>query len=106
MESISIKEYCQENSIQRLSNVRENTNGYKYVTFVDANNEAENIYFTKNSSDSVSVGDSPKSLVDAFILPEVTNEAGETRKKITFNNEYQTVGDLFGIVEPKSEVPA
>ena len=95
MNTTSVKEYCTKHGIQRISAVRENENGYKFMTFVDLDNMSENMYFSKNASERVNVGDAPAIIKDAFIA-ETENEAGEERLKITFT-EYQTVDDLFGI---------
>lgn len=65
--------------------VRENTNGYPFLTFIDAANEAENVYFSKKAAERVSAG----VVVDAqffsrneFKFAETTNNQGESRWKI------------------------
>lgn len=74
--------FAKEQGFNAVSEVRANTNGYKYITLLDSKSgNAENIYLGVEYGTSVAVGTKvdPKTL---FIQPTV-NAAGETRYKIS-----------------------
>jgi hypothetical protein len=59
LRSITVKDWAAEFNLKQIGNggvVNYNTNGYPYITFVDANNEAENIYFSKRGAQMVAEG--------------------------------------------------
>ncbi len=79
--------------------VRENTNKYPYVTFIDDKNVAENIYFSKNASKLVAEGQViALGFFTPFMAAETKNEAGEMRWKLISQGESQRAGieELFG----------
>jgi len=82
----NLVQYAQGNGYNAISKVRANSNGYKYVTFIDTVNPAvaENIYFATAASQLVQVDDVVKA-TDWFTT-EVINAAGEKRTKITNKN--------------------
>jgi hypothetical protein len=90
----TIKEFCATNTISAISNIRENTNGLLYCTFVNKAGKAENIYFSRRATERVTLGDTPKVIKEMFIT-SATNAQGETRLKIAIGGEYTNVADLF-----------
>lgn len=76
--------------------VRENSNNYPYLTFVDANNQAENVYFSKNAATKVAKG---LELDSKFFLPftfiQVENAEKELRWKISLASELRAEIDFF-----------
>ena len=65
--------------------VRENANGYPFITFLTDKNVAENIYFSIKASDKVAAGievDAKFFSRNEFLFAEVKNQQGENRWKI------------------------
>ncbi len=55
--TMSVVEFCKsQNLTEIVPKIRINANGYPYVTFINSDNVATNIYFTVNASDTVSEG--------------------------------------------------
>lgn len=79
----SVSDFCSTKGYNRMSKVRENTNGLKYVTFLQAEevNNSENIYLGKRFGEDVAV-DTQLDPTKLFIT-EVTNDNGEKRLKLT-----------------------
>lgn len=50
LETVTAKNFILGNKLSVVPTVRTNVNGYPYITFIDESNNAENIYFSKNSS--------------------------------------------------------
>lgn len=82
--TLSVQDFMKENGFNQVHReVRENTNGYPYITFINRKNEAENIYFSKEAAKQVSAGDEiKKGFFDAYLIAETTNAEGESRIKI------------------------
>ena len=76
--------------------VSTNVNGYPFVTFIDSNNKAENIYFSKSSSDDVSEGDNVQDFIANCVIVETVNAAGETRLKLSKNSNRISLASLLG----------
>ena len=98
MKTLSIKEFAQANNITSYAlTVRSNMNGYLFVTFISATNEATNIYFSKAMSEKITAGDDVKVLLKehACSIVETTNADGETRLKLCGNSERGNIEDLF-----------
>lgn len=97
MKVLSIKSFCQEKGFVSLASVvRENTNRYPFVTFINEDNKAENIYFSKNASVHVTAGTPVTAeLLKAHQIAYVTNEAGEERIKLVSNSERVSIADLL-----------
>lgn len=93
----SIQEFAQAKGfVQVANNVRTNTNGYPFVTFINAKNEAENVYFSKDASTKVVAGDPvDKTMLTTHQIAEVTNEAGEVRFKLIGNSERVDLLTIF-----------
>lgn len=77
--------------------VRTNENGYPYVTFINADNKAENIYFSKSASENYSTGTPiQKGFFDKLNIADTTNAAGEIRTKLVSTEGLRvTMEDLF-----------
>lgn len=76
--------------------VRINTNKYPYLTFLDKEGKAENVYFSKSSAGRVAEGQFlGKDDFKALSIAEVKNEEGEDRMKLTFSN-YVSIEDMLG----------
>ncbi len=89
MVTYSIKDFVSQNKFTQIRKVvGKNVNGYPYLTFINGNNEAENVYFSINAAQFVDGGQ----LVTAELLKEhqvveTKNAAGETRLKISLKGE-------------------
>jgi uncharacterized protein YbcV (DUF1398 family) len=85
METISLKEFMSKKSFsQIIPVVRRNTNGYAFLTFTSSDNKAENIYFSRTMSDSLTEGE--KTTIDflrSLKACNTVNAAGESRWKLT-----------------------
>jgi hypothetical protein len=100
MKTMSIKDFATENNIaEYVLTVRENANGYCYVTFITKSNEGMNVYLSRKLGELISAGDST---VDMFrehkcAIFEVTNDDGEVRIKIGSQGESLrgSIEDLF-----------
>lgn len=76
--------------------VRINSNGYPYVTFINSDNVATNIYFTVNASDTVSEGQDLREIASDLQIVFVKNELGEDRIKLSRKSTSRlTVDNLF-----------
>ena len=95
----SLSSFCKSNKFTEIhKTIRENTNGYPYITFITSDNKAENIYFSKSKSSEVAAGMliSPSLLKDLQIAT-VTNANGESRTKLVGTGESNrlTLDDLL-----------
>ena len=76
--------------------IRVNANGYPYVTFINSDNVATNIYFTVNASDTVSEGQDLREIASDLQIVFVKNELGEDRIKLSRKSTSRlTVDNLF-----------
>lgn len=92
---ITLKEFCTQEGIGSISNVRKNTNGYPFVTVLRGT-DAENIYFSKKAALKVADADPIKGIAKDLFVVNTINSAGEERLKLTFTGEdYASVEDLF-----------
>ena len=98
-QQISVQEFCKANNFIQIGNhVRVNQNGYPYVTFINKDNRAENVYFSKKASETVGEG---KAIQAGFFKPfninPTVNETGEVRIKLGLIGESTRVdiADLF-----------
>ena len=86
-------DFCQVNK-----QVAENSNGYKFLTFINSGNEAENVYFTKSLNEEVATGTPVnRDFVSDKFICIVENARGEVRYKIASKGESLRVNieDLF-----------
>lgn len=103
--AVSLFELMQENSFNACSKVRENENGYAFVTLLSTSDIENplNIYFGKKASENVAIDDriNPHNV---FVY-ETTNADGELRWKISFKEgdaieTLQSMGyEIFGEIE-------
>lgn len=93
----SVQEFAVNNQfISLVPTVRVNENGYPYITFIDVNNKAENIYFSKESSKAVAAGTVvDKQLLTNYQIGITTNAAGEKRTKLVSNSNRVDIASLF-----------
>lgn len=82
----TIKQFAAAQGFAIMSKVRENANGYKFVTLVKTDKDgnalpdgAENIYLSIALGEETQAGDK---LESGLPVREVSNEAGEARIKI------------------------
>lgn len=97
MEVQTIKEFVKSQGFTQIaSHVRVNTNGYPFVTFIKADNVAENIYFSKNAALLVDKGAAvTKELLSGFQIGATENAAGEVRIKLISNSERLSLDSLL-----------
>jgi hypothetical protein len=63
--------------------VRHNVNGYAYLTFINKDNQAENIYFSKGASEELMEGQVvDKDFLANYEIMDTTNADGEVRTKL------------------------
>ena len=96
--TISVQDFMKSKGFVSIhKSVRKNANGYPYLTFINADNEAENIYFSKASGEDKEAGQLLyKGFFDKLNVAEVTNADGEVRMKIVgTSSERLGVEDLF-----------
>ena len=86
MARIKLKDFCSTKGYNMVSPVRENVNGYKYVTLLHSDDPGnpENLYLGQRYADTVKKDDKLP-LADLFVT-EVENAAGEARFKLTDKN--------------------
>lgn len=91
MKTMSISEFAKMFNFVEVAKVtRKNSNGYGYVTFINASNVATNVYFSKSLDAEVSEGTTiTRSFLADKIIAETSNEAGETRYKIAHKDSQR-----------------
>lgn len=83
METISIKDFAKSRSFVQINKtVKTNVNGFPYITFIDASNVAENVYFSKGASASIKAGDDFTAIIKDYEICSAENADGETRMKL------------------------
>jgi hypothetical protein len=97
MKVISVREYCKATKVASVATtVRENSNGYPFVTFINGDNEATNVYFSKEGAKHYTLGESiGKGFFDKLQVAYVTNEEGEERIKLITNSERISIDDIL-----------
>lgn len=99
LSTVSVQEFMKSNNfISVVKIVRENANGYAYITFITEGNKAENIYFSKNASILVNAGETiAMGFFTPFMIGFTTNANGEKRTKLIAQGESNriTAEDLF-----------
>ena len=81
---MSVKQFCTEQGfVQIVKRVRSNANGYCFLTFITADNKAENVYFSKALDELTAEGTSvTKDYLSDKEIAIVTNSSGEIRWKV------------------------
>lgn len=97
LQSISVKDFMiQQGFVSVASKVRKNTNSYPYITFINKDNVADNIYFSKNAALRVAEDDKiAKGFFEPFIIVLTENVEGEKRFKIATGDNRVELNDLF-----------
>lgn len=94
---MTIKEYCESKGFKQIvPAVRVNTNGYPFITFIDGNNEAENVYFSKAAANAVNAGTPvTKDMLKIYQIGVTTNAEGEERVKLITNSDRVDLSELL-----------
>lgn len=99
LKTVSIAEFCKENNFVEVNHsIKTNTNGYPFVTFINADNKAENVYFSKATSTNLTAG-SPVSItmLANYRIAKTVNADGEVRTKlVSANSNRISLADLLG----------
>lgn len=98
MKTISISDFCKAQGFTQVAKAtRKNVNGYGYVTFINAANEATNVYFSKSLDPEVAEGTAlNKAFFANKVIAEVENAEGETRYKIAHKDSQRIdIADLL-----------
>lgn len=101
MSITSVQEWMQENGFISISGgVRENENGYPFLTFMNEDNEAENVYFSVKASEHehAELGTALfKGFFDPFVISEYIREDGVAMTKLALvgGGERTLIEDLF-----------
>lgn len=108
MNTISLKKLIELGVITTISKLSQNSNGYHFVTVIDSNKKATNLYFSKNSNELVKnykVGDDIiRELIHASVVATENTEK-KVRFKISIpsaEGKYSSKTELlsvFGIEE-------
>lgn len=82
----SVKDFCNSNNLVEVAKkIRANSNGYLFITFIDSNNKALNIYLSRRLCEVYSEGGViAKGFFNDKVIVETLNEEGETRLKLSY----------------------
>lgn len=91
MKTLTISEFCATNNLVEVAKqVRENSNGYLFVTFIDSNNVALNLYLSKSLCEEIAVNTLiTKGFFSNKVVAETSNEAGELRFKLAHKDSQR-----------------
>ena len=110
MQSTSFKTLIQKGIVKTISNLRVNANGYPFITLLNKQNRAANLYFGKNSSqavlDTFGEGSSVIELLKDAQVILTENANGEVRYKISTASNYaseSSLADAFGLQVAESD---
>ena len=107
METISLRNLIKSKEVVGVSHLRQNENGYPFVTILNRDKKAMNLYFGKNTAqkviDNFELG--TDLVANGFLkeaqVVQTDNEKGETRFKLSVSQgEYSSVSsleDMFGL---------
>jgi len=96
LRTVSVSEFAASKGFtQIIPTIRANVNGYPFVTFINDNNEAENVYFSKSSAESIELNEDISTKLKTFQIGFTTNEAGEERVKIISNSGRRDLSSLL-----------
>lgn len=84
-----MKDFVTNNKFVEINKViATNVNNYPFITFIDGDNKAENVYFSIEAAKEVDAGQVVDSaLLNSYNVVEYTTEAGEFRRKISRKGE-------------------
>lgn len=104
MQVIDFKTLVQKGLIRNYSVLRINTSGYPFVTILNKANRANNLYFSKNSAQSVldtfGEGQDITEFLKTAQVVKTTNQDGEVRYKLSSSGDYKSnssIADAFGV---------
>ena len=91
MKTMSVSEFCAANNLVEVAkSVRANSNGYQFITFMDDNNVALNLYLSKSLCDEIPEG---AAIIKGFfkdkVVVETENGEGETRLKLAHKDSQR-----------------
>jgi len=97
LKTLTVKELCASKNFTSLAPVvRTNENGYPYITFIDKDNKAENIYFSKAAAQGVGAGQPvTKEMLSVYQIGITINAAGEERIKLISNSDRVDISSLL-----------
>lgn len=80
----TIQEFCERKKFIHVNNaVGESVKNVPFVTFINEDNEAENVYFSRNASATTGVGETvDQAFLEQYRIGVVTYPDGETRTKL------------------------
>ena len=96
--TFSIKDWVSDNNIIHVNKeIGWNENGYPFVTFINDQNVAENVYFSKKQAEKLNKGDVlVKGFFNDKMMTLTTNAEGEKRLKISSKSENRLdIGDIL-----------
>ena len=104
MQSTNFKTLIQKGIVKTISKLRVNANGYPYITLLNKQNRAANLYFSKNSSqgviDTFGEGSNVLELLKNAQVVLTENADGESRYKISLSGNYESqtaLAAIFGV---------
>lgn len=104
MEVIDFRTLVQKGIVRNYSVLRVNASGYPFVTILNKANRASNLYFSKNSSESVLDTFGEEADITEFLktaqVVKTENANGETRYKLSSSGDYKSsssLADAFGV---------
>lgn len=88
---VSVATFAKQGGFTQIApKVRTNVSGYPFITFIDANNKAENIYFSKNAAKDVADGQVVTgAMLKGLSIAETKNAAGEARIKLVSSDRLE-----------------
>ena len=88
--------FSNKSIVSIVPTIRENANKYPYVTVINKDNVAENIYFSKEASKLLAQGEPiNKGFFGRYQVGYTTNQAGEERVKFISNSARVSVEDIL-----------
>ena len=97
LRTTTIKEFAASRKFVQINpSVRENESRYPFITFITADNKAENVYFSKEAAKKVTSGTAvDKQMLSTHQIGFTVNALGEERIKLISNSTRITLSDLF-----------
>lgn len=104
MEVIDFRTLVQKGLVRNYSVVRVNASGYPFVTILNKANRASNLYFSKNSAQSVldtfGEGQDITEFLKTAQVVKTANADGDIRYKLSSSGDYKSnssLADAFGV---------
>jgi hypothetical protein len=97
LETQSVLAFMRQNGFtQYNANIGVNVNDYPFVTFINADNEAENVYFSKNAAEQISADEAVNGqFLARFVIVDTVNAEGEARTKLSLRGGNRgSINDL------------